>query len=67
MSDIQQSRDFVLEQAKLNIERVSTDKTYVEQAKQVNSSLAAIVAMERNSVMLEAIRKHKDPPCLPSA
>lgn len=67
MSDLQASRDYVLEQARLNIERVSTDKSYVEQAKQVNSSLAAIVAMERNSVMLEAIRKHKDPRCLPSA
>lgn len=57
MSDsIHDSKAFVLEQAKRNIEAVSQNPGYVEQAKQVNASLASIVAMERNAVMFEAIQ-----------
>lgn len=53
---IQSSKAFVLEQARKNIERVVENPGYVEQAKQVNASLASIVAMERNAVMHEAIQ-----------
>ena len=58
MSDsIKSSKDFVLEQARLNIERVSQDKGYVAQAKQVNASLASICSMERNAVMYAALTR----------
>lgn len=60
MSDsIQTSKEFVLEQARKNIKRVEEDRGYVEQAKQVNASLASIVAMERNAVMFEAIKRSR--------
>lgn len=57
---LQSSKEFVLEQARLNIERVVRDPGYVQQAKQVNSSLASIVAAERNEVMREAIKFARD-------
>ncbi len=57
--DLSESRIFVLEQARRNIAEVTRDKSYVDQAKQVNSSLASIVACDRNAVMLEAIRRSK--------
>lgn len=59
MNTIQESRAFVLEQARLNIERVKAEPGYVPQAKQVNSSLASIVACERNSVMHDALQRLK--------
>lgn len=65
---IEDSRDFVIEQARLNIERTVKDPAFVNQAKQVNASLASIVAMERNSVMLEALKRskrHENLPGLP--
>jgi len=57
--NIQLSKDFVLDQARKNIEKVSKDPCYVKQAQQVNASLASIVACERNEVMLEALRRAK--------
>jgi hypothetical protein len=57
MSDIEKSRDYVLAQAKANIDFVMKSPGNIEQAKQVNSSLAAIVAMERNVVMDRAISR----------
>ena len=62
---INQSKAFVIEQAKLNIERVSKDPSYVNQAKQVNASLASIVAMERNAIMHEALKRRTHEPVLP--
>lgn len=58
---IEDSKQFVIEQARINIERVSRDSGYVNQAKQVNASLASIVAMERNAVMLTAIERMRAP------
>lgn len=54
---ITESRQFVIDTAKANIARVIEDKSYVAQAKQVNASLASLVAMERNAVMLEVTRR----------
>ena len=54
---IHQSRDFVLEQAKLNIEFIKASPSHVGQAKQINTSLANIVAMERNMVMHNALER----------
>lgn len=53
--NLNESRVFVLETAKQNIKNVTTRPGFVEQAKQVNASLASIVAMERNVVMLESL------------
>lgn len=60
MSSIEKSRDYVLAQAKANIDFVMRSPSNVEQAKQVNSSLAAIVAMERNMVMDRALNRQKN-------
>jgi hypothetical protein len=67
---IQDIREFVLHQAKQNIEFVKQSPGNVAQAKQVNSSLSAIVAMERNIVMhkaLERARKNETVPTLPES
>jgi hypothetical protein len=55
--DIHQSRDFVLDQAKRNIEFVLKSQANVGQAKQVNASLSAIVAIERSMVMYQALER----------
>ena len=57
MSTINQSRDFVLEQAKANIEFIKASPANVGQAKQINTALANIVAMERNMVMHSALER----------
>lgn len=54
---IEDSCAYVLEQAKLNIEFARANPSAVSQAKQVNASLAAIVAMERNMVMHRALNR----------
>jgi hypothetical protein len=58
MSD---TRDYVIQQAKENIELVKKDKSFVSQAKQINTSLANIVAMERNAIMLKALNRGSNP------
>lgn len=54
---IQESHAFVLEQAKANIEFIKANPANVGQAKQINTSLANIVAMERNMVMHNALER----------
>lgn len=54
---LSEASKFVFEQAKANIERVKDDPGFVPQAKQVNSSLAAIAAMARNHVMNKALSR----------
>ena len=54
---IHESHAFVLSQAKANIEFIKVSPKNVEQAKQINSSLANIVAMERNMVMYNALQR----------
>jgi len=63
---IHESHKFVLEQARLNIEFIKSNPTHVAQAKQINTALANIVAMERNMVMHNALEraKNKDMPRL---
>ena len=56
---IAESRQFVIDTAKANIAKVVEDRGYVAQAKQVNASLASLVAMERNAVMLEVARRQR--------
>ena len=58
-STIHASHSFVLEQAKANIAFVQANAEHVEQAKQINASLANIVAMERNLVMHNALERAK--------
>jgi hypothetical protein len=58
-STIHASHSFVLEQAKANIAFVRANAEHVEQAKQINASLANIVAMERNLVMHNALERAK--------
>lgn len=65
MKTIQESREFVIEQARLNIERVKREPGFTNQAKQVNASLASIVAMERNAIMHEALKRRTHEPVLP--
>ncbi|MGJ8677207.1 MAG: hypothetical protein ACSHX0_06800 [Akkermansiaceae bacterium] len=55
MKSINESRDYVLQQAKKNIEAVEGDPKYVKQAKEVNASLASIVTMERTTIMNKAL------------
>lgn len=57
--DLSTSRDYVLEQAKANIAAIKENPSYLERAKQVNVALQSLVAMERNAVMLEAIRSQQ--------
>lgn len=57
LTTIQQSYAFVLEQSKENIDYVRRNPANVGQAKQVNSALANIVAMERNMVMHRAVER----------
>ena len=57
---ITESRDYVLKQARENIEMIKANPGYTSQAKQVNASLASIVAMERNAVMLQAIENSRN-------
>jgi uncharacterized protein YrrD len=59
MSTIKDARDYVLAQAKANIAFVKQSKANVEQAHQVNISLANIVAMERNMVMHDALQRSR--------
>lgn len=59
MNPIYQVRDYVLEQAKENIRRVTESANYIQQAQQVNTSLGNIIAMERNIVMHEALKRQK--------
>lgn len=54
---IQDSRDFVIKQAKENIEFIKTSPSNLGQAKQINTALANIVAMERNMVMHRAVER----------
>ena len=54
---IHESRDFVLAQAKANIDFIKASPANVGQAKQINTSLANIVAMERNVVMHNALER----------
>jgi hypothetical protein len=56
---IHESRDYVLAQAKANIDFVMRSPGNVEQAKQVNLSLGTIVACERNMVMMAALNRIK--------
>jgi hypothetical protein len=54
---IHASHAFVLEQAKANIEFIRASPSHIGQAKQVNTALANIVAMERNMVMHKALER----------
>lgn len=54
---IHESHAFVLAQAKANIDFIKACPTHVGQAKQINTSLANIVAMERNMVMHNALER----------
>lgn len=56
---IQESHRFVLEEARKNIEFVKKSPSHVAQAKQINTSLANIVAMERNMVMHGVLERAK--------
>ena len=67
---IQHSRDFVIEQAKENIAFIKASPSNLGQAKQINTALANIVAMERNMVMHRAVERmisndNQDVPRLP--
>lgn len=55
--NISESHAFVLEQARLNIEFIKASPANTNQAKQINASLANIVAMERNIVMHKALQR----------
>lgn len=54
---IHESRDFVLMHAKANIEFIKASPANLGQAKQINTALANIVAMERNMVMHSALER----------
>ncbi len=54
---IHQSHEFVLAQAKANIEFIKASPANVGQAKQINTALATIVASERNVVMHNALER----------
>lgn len=54
---IHESRDFVLERAKSNIDFIKANPANLGQAKQINTALANIVAMERNMVMYKALER----------
>ena len=54
---IHQSRDFVIDQAKENIKFIKASPANIGQAKQINTALANIVAMERNMVMHTALER----------
>ena len=54
---IHESHTFVMDQAKANIAFIKANPAHVEQAKQINASLANIVAMERNMVMHSALQR----------
>jgi len=58
---LEASRDYVLEQAKANIELLKSSPASVAQAQQINASLATIVAMERNMVMHRALERSLRP------
>lgn len=64
---IHESHAFVLEQARENISFIKQNPGNVGQAKQINTSLANIVAMERNMVMHQALERaiRNDTPPLP--
>ncbi len=55
--NLKESYDYVLAEARANIEFVRLSANNVQQAQQVNSSLANIVAMERNIVMDKAVER----------
>jgi hypothetical protein len=57
LGTLQESRDYVLSEARANIEFVKANPTKVEQAHQINAALANIVAMERNIVMDKAVER----------
>ena len=51
MTSINKVRDYVLDTARENIESIKNQKRETSAAKQINSSLTSIVAMERNIIM----------------
>lgn len=51
------SAAYVLEEAKANIEFIKQNRANVDQAHEINTALANIVAMERNVVMDRAIER----------
>ena len=54
---LQESHAFVLAEAKANIDFIKANPAHLGQAKQINTSLANIVAMERNMVMHTALER----------
>jgi hypothetical protein len=65
--NMEETRRFVIEQAQQNIEFIKANPTLIGRAKQVNSSLANIVAMERNVIMNRALERaiRKDDQSMP--
>lgn len=50
-----ETKNFIINEAKANIARVKDAPDYAAQAKQVNASLATVVALDRNDVMPRAL------------
>lgn len=54
---LHESRAFVLAEARKNIEFIKANPKAVGQAKQINTALSNIVAMERNMIMNKALER----------